>query len=199
MNGAQPLVLASQSLSRQAMLTAAGVSYAVVPAEIDERAIEGSLKGTDPAHVARSLAAAKALAVSQAQPGRLVLGSDSLVVVDGQRFDKPTSRDDAARHLAFFSGQTMHLHSAAAFVRDGALIWQDDAAARLHVRQLSDAFITEYLAQEWPAVKACVGVFRLEGMGVQLFDTIAGDQFTVLGMPLLAVLAQLRAMGMLLG
>ena len=186
------LVLASASASRRAMLDAAGVIYQSVPAAIDERALEAGLAGATGAEIAVALAAAKALAVSAGHPGSLVLGSDSLVEVAGRRFDKPANRDDAAAHLRLFSGQTMHLHSAVALARDGLIVWQHGEAAMLRVRALSDAFIAEYLAAEWPAVSACVGVFRIEALGVQLFEHIEGSHFTVLGMPLLAVLAALR-------
>ena len=130
--------------------------------------------------------------MSAARPGALVLGGDSLVVVDGRRFDKPGSRDEAAEHLRFFSGKAMHLHSAAALARDGRIVWLGTDAAALHMRELSDAFIDAYLDAEWPAVGQTVGVFRIEAMGVQLFDRIYGDHFTILGMPLLQVLDALR-------
>ncbi len=192
------LVLASQSGSRKAMLQAAGVAFEAYPAHLDERALEQSLGDAAPSHVALALAEAKAKAVSQEMPGRLVLGSDSLVAVDGRRFDKPASRDDAAAHLRFFSGKAMHLISAAALVRDGKVLWSAPADAVLHVRELSDAFIESYLDAEWPHVAGCVGVFRIEAMGPQLFESIDGDQFTVLGMPLLPVLEALRQQGELL-
>jgi septum formation protein len=190
-----PLLLASKSASRRAMLEAAGVAFDCAPAELDERAIEGELADAGPAAVALALADAKALAVSREHPGRLVLGSDSLVEVAGRRFDKPASRADAEAHLRFFSGKTMELHSAAALARDGAVIWRHGAVAGLRVIGLSDSFIHSYLDKEWPAVAGCVGVFRIEGRGVQLFQSIEGDHFTVLGMPLLPVLGALRQLG----
>jgi nucleoside triphosphate pyrophosphatase len=174
------------------MLTAAGVDFEALPARLDERAIEAELAEADADRVALALAEAKALAVSAERPGRLVLGSDSLVEVAGRRFDKPGSRAEAAQHLRFFGGKTMRLHSAAALVRDGELVWRHGAVATLSVIDLSDGFIESYLDYEWPAVAGCVGVFRIEGRGVQLFDGIEGDHFTVLGMPLLAVLGALR-------
>ena len=189
------LILASQSASRRAMLEAAGVPFMALPAQVDERAIEAGLGQAEPAAVALELAQAKAGAVSAAHPGRLVLGSDSLVVCGGRRFDKPRDRAEAARHLQFFSGRTLELHSAAALVRDGTTQWAQAALARLQVIALSDAFIAAYLEHEWPAVAGCVGVFRIEGRGVQLFEAIEGDHFTVLGMPLLAVLGALRRLG----
>ena len=186
------LVLASGSASRRAMLDAAGVAYQALPAQIDERALEADLAGASAAEVGVALATAKALAVSAIHRGKLVLGSDSLVEVAGRRFDKPANRDDAANHLRFFSGTTMHLHSAAALARDGRVVWQHSETAVLQVRELSEEFIADYLATEWPAVAGCVGVFRIEALGVQLFEQIEGSHFTVLGMPLLAVLAALR-------
>ena len=189
------IILASQSASRRAMLDAAGVAFAAVPAHVDERAIEAGMEGASPHEIALALAAAKALAVSGEHPGELVLGSDSLVEVDGRRFDKPASREDAAVHLRFFAGKVLRLHSAAAIARDGAVVWQDDAVASLHVIDMSDAFISAYLDAEWPAVSGCVGVFRIEARGVQLFERIDGDHFTVLGMPLLPVLGALRQLG----
>ncbi len=189
------LILASKSASRRAMLDAAGVAHVAIPAALDERALEAGLEGAGAPQVAAALACAKALAVSAAHPGRLVLGSDSLVVCGGRRFDKPADRAEAAAHLRHFSGRTMELHSAAALARDDAVLWQAARVAQLKVRDLSDAFIAGYLDEEWPAVAGCVGVFRIEGPGVQLFGAIEGDHFTVLGMPLLAVLGALRDLG----
>ena len=188
------IVLASNSASRKAMLEAAGIAFEARPAEVDERALEAEMEGAEPAEVAQALAAAKAAAVADS---RIVLGSDSLVEVDGRRFDKPASREEAAEHLRFFSGKVMTLHSAAALARDGQIIWVGSEFARLRMRDLSEDFIAAYLDAEWPAVSYCVGVFRIEGPGVQLFDSIMGDQFTVLGMPLLQVLGALREEGVL--
>lgn len=189
------IILASQSASRRAMLEAAGVPFMALPAQVDERAIEAGLAGAMPPELATELARAKALAVSELHPGRLVLGSDSLVVCGGRRFDKPRDRAEAAAHLRFFSGKVMELHSAAALARDGAPVWVSAAVASLYVIDMSDEFIEDYLTDEWPEVAGCVGVFRIEARGVQLFESIIGDHFTVLGMPLLAVLGALRSMG----
>jgi len=193
------IVLASQSASRKAMLTDAGVPFEARDSGIDETALKRELIGVPGRDVAAILAEAKALAVSTALPGRLVLGGDSLVEVAGRSFDKPTSRAVAAEHLRLFSGQTMQLSSAVALVRDGTVVWRHVETARLTVRPLSDAFIADYLDHEWPAVAGCVGVFRIEARGVQLFSAIEGSHFTVLGMPLLAVLAALRNQGELPG
>ncbi|WP_120716874.1 Maf family protein [Tsuneonella amylolytica] len=189
------LVLASKSASRRAMLEAAGVAFESRPADVDERGLEASLAGARPDQIALALAEAKAFAIDA--PGLLVLGSDSLVVVGERRFDKPATREEAAEYLRAFSGRAMQLHSAAAIARDGAVVWRHGAVATLQVRVLSDAFIADYLDAEWPAVSHCVGVFRIEGRGVQLFERIDGDQFTVLGMPLLPVLGALRELGAL--
>ena len=189
------LILASKSASRRAMLDAAGVPHRAIPAQVDERAIEASLDGSPPAEIARVLAREKALAVSVLHPGHWVLGSDSLVVCEGRRFDKPESRAAAAGHLRFFSGRIMELHSAGALVRGGILEMDCGDVARLHVRELSDAFIADYLDHEWPAVAGCVGVFRIEARGVQLFAGVEGDHFTILGMPLFKVLQGLRRFG----
>lgn len=186
------IVLASKSASRRTMLGAAGVEFEVRPAAIDERALEAQLADARPGEVALALAEAKALSVGGA--GRPVLGSDSVVTVAGRRFSKPASRAQAAEHLRFFSGQTMELHSAAAIALCGRVEWSHVALATLEVRALSDDFIEKYLVAEWPEVGQCVGVFRIEGLGVQLFESIEGDMFTVLGMPLLPVLGALRAL-----
>lgn len=124
-----------------------------------------------------------------------MLGSDSLVECGGRRFDKPESREYAAEHLRYFSGKIMNLHSAAALARDGEVIWAEDAVASLHVVEMSAPFIAEYLDAEWPEVAGCVGVFRIEARGVQLFEAVEGDYFTILGMPLLKVQAALRRLG----
>jgi septum formation protein len=178
------------------MLEAAGVPFTAVAADVDERAIEAELdSGTAPRDVALALARAKALAVDAKFGDELVLGSDSLVECGGRRFDKPDNREQAAEHLRFFSGRVMHLHSAAVLVNKGIVLCEDASVASLHVVDLSNRFIESYLDHEWPAVAGCVGVFRIEGRGVQLFRAIEGDHFTVLGMPLLSVLTSLRELG----
>ena len=179
------------------MLDAAGVEYEAFPANVDERAIESELIGEPPAEIAEALSVAKAAEVARAHPSALVLGSDSLVVAGGERFDKPTSRENAAEHLAFFSGKAIELHSAAALVRGSGCEWSHQSLARLNVRELSPDFIEHYLEAEWPEIGYTVGCFRIEAMGVQLFESVEGDQFTVLGMPLLPVLGALRDQGVL--
>ncbi|MCX7285670.1 MAG: Maf family protein [Novosphingobium sp.] len=189
------LILASQSASRKMMLEAAGVPFEARASQVDEGAIKRELIGVPGCQIASVLAEAKALCVSLGLPGRLVLGGDSLVEVAGRQFDKPVSRDNAAEHLEFFSGKEMQLHSAAVLMRDGQAVWKTCETAKLQVRTLSPDFIQSYLDREWPAVAGCVGVFRIEALGVQLFEHIDGSHFSVLGMPLLALLAALRAQG----
>ena len=191
-----PLLLASSSAIRRAMLDAAGIVYRVLPAGIDESAAKASIGG-DPAAIALELAKAKAQAVSAQHPGDWVIGSDSVVSVAGRLFDKPASRDEAAAHLRDLAGQAMQLVSAVALARGGAIDWAQSDSAMLHVRPLSEDFIADYLDREWPAVSHCVGVFRLEGPGVQLFERIEGDHFTILGMPLLPLLGALRERGVI--
>ena len=190
------LILASQSASRRAMLAAAGVPFSAEPAGVAEDAAKASLAGRDGRDLADALAELKALKVSARRPDALVLGSDSVVeLADGRRLDKPESREQAAEHLAWLSGGTHRLWSAAVIAEGGRPVWRHVDGATLRVRALSCSFIAGYLDSEWPAVAGCVGVFRIEGPGVQLFDRIDGDHFTVLGLPLLPVLGYLRTRG----
>jgi len=186
------LILASTSPIRRQMLDAAGVAYEAVKPGVDEDLVKVGL--TDAAEIASELAAAKACSVAGDDR---VIGSDSVVSCRKRLFDKPRNRDEAAEHLRFFSGKTMQLTSAVALAKGGTLEWRHVDTARLGVRPLSDAFISDYLDAEWPEVGYTVGVFRLEGLGVQLFDHIDGDHFTILGMPLLPLLGALRERGLL--
>lgn len=185
------LVLASASAIRRAMLESAGVAFTIDPARVDEAELKDRHRGDDRL-LATTLAESKALETSSRLSGKWVIGGDSVVSVDGRRFDKPRDRDEAVAHLRAFSGRTMVLTSAVALVRDGAIEWSHADAARLSVRQFGDVFIHNYLEQEWPEVSYCVGVFRMEGRGIQLFDAIEGDHFTILGLPLLPLLGALR-------
>jgi len=190
------LILASGSSIRRKMLEDAGVEFEVVRPNVDEDAYKGSDE-TDLEDIATNLAEAKAVSVSRDRLGDWVIGSDSVIAVDGRQFNKPGSRDEAAEHLRFFSGKRMSLVSAVVLARDGAVNWGRFGRAELDVRELSEEFIQSYLDAEWPEVANTVGVFRMEGRGVQLFETIAGGHFTILGMPLLPVLNQLRKRGLL--
>ena len=177
------------------MLDAAGIHHAVVPAKVDESAAKARL--SDPCEIALELAKAKALNVGQASGDDWVVGSDSIVSVGSRLFDKPEDRDQAAEHLRLFSGKPMELTSAVALARGGSIEWSHCETAVLHVRALSDAFIHSYLEQDWPEVSYCVGVFRIEGPGVQLFERIEGSHFTIQGMPLLPLLGALRDRGVI--
>jgi len=188
------LILASASRIRRQMLDAAGVDYETAEAQIDEAAIKS--RSIDAYDIASKLCAAKALSVTAASAD-WVIGSDSVVSVDGRVFDKPRDRREAADHLKFFSGKLMYLTSAVALVREAELAWRHVDTAELHVRRLSDTFIDHYLDADWPEVSHSVGVFRLEARGVQLFSSIKGDYFTILGMPLIPLLAALRERGLL--
>jgi septum formation protein len=191
------LVLASSSPIRRAMLEQAGVEFSVAAVDVDEAAAKVSAES--PARLATALAEAKALAGSRLHPDDWLIGSDSVVSVEGRGFSKPESRDDAVGHLRAFSGKTMTLTSSVALARAGAPDWSACDTATLQVRELSERFISEYLDAEWPEVRYCVGVFRLEGRGVQLFDSIDGSYFTILGMPLLPLLRALRERGVIPG
>ncbi len=190
------LVLASQSASRRAMLSAAGVAFDATFAGVDEDAAKVALRHLAPRDLADALAELKAVKVSARMPGHLVLGSDSMVVLDdGTILDKPVDRADAAAHLRAMSGKRHDLWSAAVIAENAQPIWRHVDRAKMHVRPLSDAFIETYLDAEWPAIAGCVGCYRIEGPGAQLFTKIEGSQFTVLGMPLLNVLDFLRVRG----
>jgi septum formation protein len=192
-----PLILASASATRREMLTAAGIAFDVITAEVDEAAIKTELigQGADSRAIGLALARAKAEAVSAQHPSHWVLGGDSIVSIEGAMFSKPRSRDDAAAHLRAFSGRQMALDSSVVLARGGAMVDYASDDAHLEVRSLSDAFIEQYLEAEWPAIAACVGCFRIEGLGVHLFERTTGSHFTILGMPLLPVLDMLRTNG----
>ena len=175
------------------MLDAAGVDYEAVRPEVDEAMVKAKL--ADAVEIASDLAAAKARSISGRE---WVIGSDSVVSAGGRIFDKPRDRAEAAEHLRFFSGRTLLLTSAVALARGGTLDWRHVDTAKLEVRPLSDAFIAAYLDAEWPEVGYTVGVFRMEARGVQLFSAVDGDHFTILGMPLIPLLAALRERGLLL-
>ncbi len=193
------LVLASGSASRKRLLTAAGVAFTSDPAELDEDRLMDELKarGVDAEGVASELAGQKALAVSHRHPGKTVLGGDSVIGFDGEYLSKCANLPEARALLARLSGQTHLLVSAAALARDGALLWTHASPCRMTMRDLSPKFLDDYLAAEGPAILSSVGCYHYEGRGAQLFAKVEGDYFSVLGLPLLAVLAQLRKEGLL--
>jgi septum formation protein len=189
------LILASTSAIRRQMLSAAGVEFEATASDVQEDKVKAQSRNHD--EIARRLAAAKAETVSASRPDDWVIGSDSVIAVEGRIFGKPRDRDEAANHLRFFSGKEMRLTSAVALALGGGADWCHRETARLQVRNLSDAFIAYYLDAEWPEVGYTVGVFRLEARGVQLFERIDGDHFTILGMPLIPLLGALRERGLL--
>lgn len=192
------LVLASRSASRRAMLEAAGVPFEAVAPQVDEDAAKAALAGAGPRDLADALAELKALKVSARVPDALVLGSDSVVALpDGSLLDKPASREEAADHLHRMSGRVHELWSAAVVAEDGRAVWRHVERARMHVRPLSYSFVEAYLDSEWPAIAGCVGCYRMEGPGVQLFGQVEGSHFTVLGLPLLPLLDYLRTRSVL--
>ncbi len=194
-----PLVLASGSAARRLLLEGAGIPVEVRPAAIDERSMEQPLieRGCDGEAVALHLGRAKALAVSAERPGRLVLGADQTLSCGGRLFHKPADRAAAAAQIGALAGRTHALNAAAVLVRDGAVLFETVAVARLTMRALSPAFLELYLAAAGPGVSGSVGGYQLEGAGIHLFDRVEGDQSTVMGLPLLRLLAALRALGVL--
>ncbi len=177
------------------MLEHAGIAFESGPANVDESGAKD--RHDDPAKLVTELAGAKALRVSKRRADDWVIGSDSAVSIGDRLFEKPRDRNQAVEHLRYFSGKEMVLTSAVALARNGTVDWRFCDSARLQVRPLSDKFIARYLNAEWPEVGYCVGVFRLEGRGVQLFDSIDGSFFTILGMPLLPLLGALRGRGII--
>lgn len=197
----EPLILASGSATRRDMLLAVGIPVEVVKPEIDERAVEKPLvdRGVPADQVAAALACAKALAVSRDRHGRLVLAADQTLTCGGIAFHKPADLAGAARQIAALAGRSHELHSAFVIARDGAPLAEGLEAARLTMRTLQPDFIARYLTVAGPAALSSVGGYQLEGPGAQLFDKVEGDHFTILGLPLLAVLASLRDLDCLAG
>lgn len=189
------LVLASSSQSRAAMLRDAGLAFEVVPAEVDEAAIRDVLQkegDMPPADVAEVLARAKAEAVSAAHPGAVVIAADQILALDETIFEKPDSMEDARKTLLALRGKTHQLHSAVVLASAGQVTWVHTQSASLTMRDLSAEDVGRYLAAAGEDILSSVGCYQLEALGVHLFEKIDGDYFTILGLPLLALLGQLR-------
>jgi septum formation protein len=194
---AAPLVLASRSAVRRTLLEAAGVPVEISPADIDERGVEAAAPLQAPVAIAALLAREKAAVIAERHRGRLVLGADQTLSLDGRRFTKPADRAAARAQLRALSGRTHELYSAIAFVQDDAVLFEYVGVARLTMRAVSDRFLDDYLDAVGEAATASVGAYQLEGFGIQLFERLDGDYFTVLGLPLLTALDFLRRNGCL--
>jgi septum formation protein len=192
---AAPLVLASQSRTRRDLLEGAGIPVETRPADIDERAVEARAGLAAPGDVAQHLAQAKAAAVAASLPDRLVLGADQTLSLDGRRFSKPKDQAAARSQLAALRGRTHELHSALALLRGSEILYRHVAVARLTMRAFSDDFLEGYLEAAGPMVYQSVGGYQLERIGVQLFEAVAGEHTTILGLPLIPLLTHLRAAG----
>ena len=191
--GKHPLVLASQSPTRQALLANAGIDFEAVAAELDERAVQQASGLLAPGDIAALLAREKALSVSSRQPGKYVIGADQTLAQGERLFSKPAGRLQAAEQLRALAGRSHELHCAVAVARDGKILFEAVAIAGMTMRRLGEAEIDAYLDQAGEAVTSSVGAYQLEGLGVHLFERIEGDHFTILGLPLLPLLAFLRS------
>jgi septum formation protein len=194
----KPLLLASQSTVRQDLLKAAGIPIEVQAADLDERAAEQHASSPEPGSIASLLAREKASMVERLQPGRLVVGADQVLALGRQRFSKPADRAAARAQLVALRGQTHELHSAVAVVQNTTVLFEHIGIARLTMRAFSDRFLELYLDRVGAAATTSVGAYQLEGAGIQLFDRVEGDYFTVLGLPLFPLLDFLRRHGCLL-
>jgi septum formation protein len=196
---ARPLILASRSAARRALLAHAQIPYASAPADIDERALEAShfAGAGETAGLARALAGAKALAASATEPGAYCLGADQTLTIGDRIFHKPPTMEEAAATLRALAGRTHRLTSAFAFARDGRLLFADSDAADLAMRALDEGEIARYLERAGPEILSSVGAYQLEKLGVHLFESIRGQYSTILGLPMLKLLAWLRREGMI--
>jgi septum formation protein len=197
-----PLILGSSSPYRRTMLEAAGLSFRVVPADVDEAALKRSIVGSErkpssPASVAEALARAKATAVSAAHPEALVIGADQVLALGDELFDKPGDLSAARQQLERLRGNTHRLVSAVALAERGEIVWTHLDEAVMTMRAFSAEFLEGYIAQAGPELCRIVGAYEIEGPGIQLFDRVQGDHFTIIGLPLLPLLAELRARGVI--
>ncbi|MEH2521640.1 septum formation protein [Bradyrhizobium sp. AZCC 1610] len=195
--GQHPLILASQSRARQMLLANAGIAFEAVPADIDERSVQKNSGLSAPGEIASLLAREKACFVSSGNPGRFVIGADQTLALGNRLFSKPAGRAQAAEQLRLLAGCMHELHAAVAVACDGKVLFSDVSVARLTMRALSGAEIRAYLDEAGEAVTSSVGAYQLEGLGVHLFDRFEGDHFTILGLPLLPLLAFLRRVRLL--
>ena len=197
----QELILASSSASRQMLMRNAGLTFSAIPADIDERALDEQLEknGAKPEEVALELAKAKALSVSALHPQALVLGCDQTMALGARVYHKPKTMAEAEAHLLSLSGKVHRLNSAAVLARDGDVVWQTISSAELSVRNLSAEFVSRHLQRVGEKALTSVGAYQLEGEGIQLFTSIEGDYFTILGLPLLPLLMKLRDMDVIDG
>ncbi|MFK0207568.1 Maf-like protein [Agrobacterium sp. NPDC090283] len=197
----QELILASSSASRQMLMRNAGLTFSAIPADIDERALDEKLEkdGASPEEVALELAKAKALAVGALYPDALVLGCDQTMALGARVYHKPKTMAEAQEHLLSLSGEIHRLNSAAVLVRHGEVVWQIVSSAELSVRALSAEFVSRHLQRVGEKALSSVGAYQLEGEGIQLFTSIEGDYFTILGLPLLPLLSKLRDMDVIDG
>ena len=187
------MILASQSRARQTLLANAGIAFEAVPAGIDERAVQQASRLVAPGDIAALLAREKALYVSMRQPGQFVVGADQTLALGTRLFSKPAGRPQAAEQLRALAGRSHELHSAVAVARKGKILFEAVTVARMTMRRLGEAEIDAYLDEAGDAVTSSVGAYQLEGLGVHLFERIEGDHFTILGLPLLQLLAYLRS------
>jgi septum formation protein len=191
--GKDPLILASQSRARQALLANAGIEFEAVAAEIDERAVQQASNLSAPGDIAALLAREKAVSVSMRWPGNFVVGADQTLALGKRLFTKPAGRAQAAEQLRALAGRSHELHSAVAVARDRKILFESADTARMTMRRLGEAEIEAYLNEAGAAVVSSVGAYQLEGLGVHLFERVEGDHFTILGLPLLPLLAFLRS------
>lgn len=195
------LILASGSAVRRKLLTDAGLAFTAEDSRVDEDAIKAGFAGSDrnteeeTDELALKLAEAKALAVSAKNEGALVVGADQILSCEGRRYDKPKSMEEARANLLAFRGRPHILHSGLVLVKDGGTLWNLTARATLTMREFSETFLDAYLAEAGERVMKSVGCYQLEGPGVQLFEKIEGDYFSILGLPMLPLLDELRRHG----
>jgi septum formation protein len=190
--GKTPLILASQSSARKMLLANAGLEFETVTADIDERGIQAASKLSNPREIGLLLAREKARAVSVDRPGSYVIGADQTLALGERLFNKPADRAEALAQLRDLAGHSHELNSAVVVAHDGKIVFEDVSVARMTMRQMSEGELSAYLDAAGDAVTTSVGAYQLEGLGIHLFERIEGDHFTILGLPLLQLLAFLR-------